>query len=118
MPQQKLTRHILNNKAYKVFTDSSLKKQGISTQKVVNTQVASIMAENKITTSSSENIEKNIILSDTITSEKSVTSETLTYIVIGTFFNKTRADKLKTESVNNKFSTLISDDNNDGLFVL
>jgi len=84
--------------------------------KAVESQSASVFIQNKIDVATKEINEIDAAISDTTTQTVFAKSKNRSYIIVGTFFDENRAEKLKSESDKIGYNTSISIDNKDGLF--
>lgn len=83
---------------------------------VSTTKPVSKFIQNKIDVTTREITQGNTIIEDTAIAEITSNTRNKSYIIVGTFFDKTRAEKLKSESEKMGFITSISIDNKNGLY--
>lgn len=82
---------------------------------VETTQSGSKFIQHKIAIANNEIAENHVVI-DSLMDVNAVKSKTKSYIVIGTFFDKSRAEKLQAESDKMGFATNISTENKDALY--
>lgn len=96
--------------------DNTPTKQYVMPKVVSTTHPVSKFIQNKIDVTTKEITQNDTIVRDTASIDKISNSKNRSYVIVGTFFDKSRAEKLKTESDKIGFVTSISKDNKDGLY--